>query len=101
MVHRNVDDIELPRFLWQKTDGDTDIKPNLAFDTETIDGKVFLIADSNGVFFNDEDFNDLYGLLQILNNKKYRLSTNWFYNLEYDTNALLKFNFWIGTKEGI
>ena len=91
IVHRKIEDIEFPRFLWQKVKGETETKPNLAFDTETINGKIFLIADSTGLCVNDREFNDLSGLLQLLNSKRYRETTNWFYNLEYDTNALLKF----------
>lgn len=91
MVHRIIEDIEMPFFLWKKLNKKQRINKNIAFDTETIEGKAFLIADSNGNFDHEEHFKDLYGLLQFLNSKEYRSTVNWFYNLEYDTNAILKF----------
>jgi hypothetical protein len=92
MVHRNIADIEIPFFIWKKLVKKEKARPNLAFDTETIDGKVFLISTSNkNEYTNDETFKDLSGLLQWMNNKNYRSTVNWFYNLEYDTNAILKF----------
>ena len=97
MVHRNINDIEIPFFIWKKLVKKEKVRPNLAFDTETIDGKVFLIYNSYGEtvkdadYTNDKKFKDLSGLLQWMNNKKYRSTVNWFYNLEYDTNAILKF----------
>jgi hypothetical protein len=63
----------------------------MAFDTETINGRCFLISDSEGDYKNDKQFKDLKGLLEYLNQKKYRTTNNWFYNLEYDTNAILHF----------
>jgi hypothetical protein len=63
----------------------------MAFDTETVNGRCFLISDSDGNHLNDKEFKDLTGLLSYLNQKKYRITNNWFYNLEYDTNAILHF----------
>ena len=91
MVHRNINDIDLPLFLWRKLSKTHKINDNVAFDTETINGRCFLIADSTGLFINDNEFNDLLGLLEFLNAKRYRHTNNWFYNLEYDTNAILHF----------
>lgn len=91
MVHRNIHDIEMPFFLWRKMSKTKRINKNVAFDTETINGRCFLLADSTGTFINDSEFNDLHGLLQFLNAKRYRVTNNWFYNLEYDTNAIIHF----------
>lgn len=91
MVHRIINDIEMPRFLWKQMSKVKRINPNLAFDTETVNGRCFLIADSNGRTFNDKEFIDLKGLLQFLNTQSYRNTNNWFYNLEYDTNAIIHF----------
>ena len=91
MVHRNINDIEIPFFIWKKLVKKEKARPNLAFDTETINGKVFLIYNSNGDYTNDREFKNLSGLLQWMNNKNYRSTVNFFYNLEYDTNAILKF----------
>ena len=88
MVHRNISDIELPFFIWKTVKPIKTIFPNVALDTETRDGRCFLISDSNrrSVYIDN-----LYDLLTYLNTKDYRKSINWFYNLEYDTNGLLKY----------
>jgi hypothetical protein len=91
MVHRKIEDVEMPFFLWKKISKAQKVNPNVAFDTETIDGECFLIADSIGTHFNSNEFKGLDGLLRFLNSKKYRTTNNWFYNLEYDTNSLLRF----------
>ena len=91
MVHRKIIDIDLPRFIWSKLSKTKKVYPNMAFDTETINGKCFLISDSDGDYRNDREFKNLTGLLEYLNQKKYRTTNNFFYNLEYDTNAILHF----------
>jgi hypothetical protein len=91
MVHRKILDIDLPRFIWGKLSKTKKVYPNMAFDTETINGRCFLISDSDGNHLNDKEFEYLTGLLSYLNQKKYRTTNNWFYNLEYDTNAILHF----------
>ena len=91
MVHRKILNIDLPRFIWNKLSKTKKVYPNMAFDTETINGRCFLISDSEGDYKNDKEFIDLKGLLEYLNQKKYRTTNNWFYNLEYDTNAILHF----------
>lgn len=91
MVHRNIHDIEIPFFIWKQLKPLRQQKPNLAFDTETIEGRCFLIANSEGEIRNDQEFENLYGLLKFSNGQKFKQSVNWFYNLDYDTNAILKF----------
>ena len=91
MVHRIIHDIELPFFLWRKMTKTKRVNKNIAFDTETINGRCFLLADSTGLFINDSEFEGLEGLLHFLNSKRYRSTNNWFYNLEYDTNAIIHF----------
>ena len=88
MVHRDITDIEIPFFIWKTLKPLKTVYSNIALDTETIKGRCFLISDSNKrtVFIED-----LYTLLSYLNAKEYRKSVNWFYNLEYDTNAILKY----------
>ena len=88
MVHRNISDIEIPFFTWRKVKSIKRVFPNVALDTETEKGRCFLISDSDR---NTVYIDDLYTLLTYLNSKRYRNTVNWFYNLEYDTNALLKY----------
>jgi hypothetical protein len=42
MVHRKIEDVEMPFFLWKKISKTQKVNPNLAFDTETIDGECYL-----------------------------------------------------------
>jgi len=58
-----------------------------ALDTETYKGNVFLIADSDGRFL-DEITPD--SVIKFLFHKKYQNSTNFFYNLGYDADVILK-----------
>lgn len=88
MVHRNIHDIEMPKYLWQPSKPVKSAKPNMAFDSETSDGYTMLIADSNG---KKIALKDLKGYLEFLSQKPYRDSVNWWYNLSYDQNSLLKF----------
>ena len=101
MVHRVINDIDIPNFVWQKVKPLKQIYRNLAFDTETEEGRIFLISNSDKETVNDynnfqregepEPESPLLGLLIYLNNRRYTKSVNWFYNLQYDTNALLKY----------
>jgi hypothetical protein len=78
----------MPKYLWQPSKPIKEAKPNLAFDTETSDGYIRLIADSTG---RKLALKGLDEYLQFLTYKPYRNTVNWFYNLTYDTNSLLKF----------
>ena len=90
MVHRVATDIEIPFYCWKKLKPVKEVQSNVAFDTETINGGVFLINDSDNRYMDVEGSDDLYSLLSYLMYKPYRKTVNWFYNLEYDTNAILR-----------
>ena len=62
--------------------------PIYALDTETIDGYAFLIADNKGKWGNIGNFDDV---LNFMLNENYRNSINFFYNVKYDTNAVIKY----------
>ncbi len=61
--------------------------PVNGIDTETFDGKVILIADNNQRYLEPENFSDL---LNFLTYRRYKNSFNFFYNLRYDVQAILK-----------
>jgi len=88
MVHRQIHDIEMPKYLWQPSKGIKSAKPNMAFDSETEEGYTRLIADSNGRMIALSNLKDY---LKFLSKHQYRESVNWWYNLSYDQNSLLKF----------
>lgn len=62
-------------------------KPIFAFDTETHDGNIFLLADSEGRFL---DKITPESVIKFLFHKKYQNSWNFFYNLGYDAEVILK-----------
>ena len=78
----------MPNYLWQPTKKIKTAKPNLAFDSETSDGYTYLIADSNGRKIALKGLEDY---LKFLSYQGYQKTVNWWYNLTYDTNSLLKF----------
>lgn len=88
MVHRNIYEIEMPKYLWQPAKAIKSAKPNMAFDSETEEGYTRLIADSNG---DKIALGSLKDYLTFLSHRNYRESVNWWYNLSYDQNSLLKF----------
>jgi len=60
----------------------------LCFDTETVKGYAFLINNSD----NDKrDITSFYDIASYLSDRRYTKTVNWFYNLEYDTNAFLRY----------
>lgn len=58
-----------------------------ALDTETRDGNIFLIADSDGEF---EDKITPESVISFLFRRKYENAWNFFYNLTYDAEVILK-----------
>ena len=58
-----------------------------ALDTETRDGDIFLIADSDGDFL---DKITLDSVIKFLYCKKFENSWNFFYNIDYDAGVILK-----------
>ena len=69
----------------------SDLRPIHALDTETWQGDIFLLADSDG------DFIDTYmqgitidSVIEFLTRSKYENSWNFFWNLNYDASVILK-----------
>jgi hypothetical protein len=60
----------------------------VAFDTETIDGKAWLIADSDGKYIEVKCFDDI---IKFLARDKLRKTLNFFWNIQYDFQALIKY----------
>lgn len=63
------------------------LRPVHALDTETYQGNVFLIADSDGKFLDDITPENV---IKFLFHKKYQNAWNFFYNLSYDAEVILK-----------
>ena len=60
----------------------------MGFDTETVNGYAVMLCDSDG---NIHSVRGLDDALRHLTKEYYRYSTNFFYNLQYDMSAILKY----------
>jgi len=59
-----------------------------ALDTETYNGNIFLIADSDGRYLDNNISSS--SIVEFLFHKKYQDSWNFFYNIGYDAEVILK-----------
>lgn len=80
------------RHIWTKNPQDrrnacSDLRPIYGLDTETSKGTPFLLADSDGCFF---DKITPESVIKFLFSKKYQTSWNFFYNITYDAEVILK-----------
>jgi len=64
------------------------LKNHIGLDTETYNGYVRLIADSTGEYKLISSFDNL---INYLTNKKFRNSMNWFYNIQFDFDSIIKY----------
>lgn len=74
--------------VWQdRRQARSDLRPVYALDIETYKGNPFLIADSEGNWLDDISAENV---IKFLFNKRYQGSWNFFYNLSYDAEVILK-----------
>jgi hypothetical protein len=74
--------------VWQdRREARSDLRPVYALDTETYEGNLFLIADSEGNWLDDISPENV---IKFLFNKRYQGAWNFFYNLSYDAEVILK-----------
>lgn len=85
-----MDRIKFSSKAWKRTDINTEDKPNVALDTETEKGKAFIIGYTSKLGSYQYTIKNFDNFLMFC--LKYRLdkSNNFFYNLTYDINALIK-----------
>ncbi|MGQ4876852.1 MAG: DNA polymerase, partial [Promethearchaeia archaeon] len=67
------------------------IKNIFGFDTETLNGKPFLICDSNKKYIILDKNSDIFDIFDFLLYRKYENSFNFFFNLRYDFHGILKY----------
>lgn len=74
--------------VWQdRREARSDLRSVYALDTETYEGNLFLIADSEGNWLDEITPESV---IKFLFNKRYHGSWNFFYNLSYDAEVVLK-----------
>lgn len=63
-------------------------KENTGLDTETYNGYVKLICDDSG---RHKDIDELMDIIAFLTHARYRLRFNWFYNIQFDFESIIKY----------
>lgn len=89
-VQTDIDKIEFNGREWRLHKPIKNVKPNLALDTETVDGKPFLMASSNLKGTNHIFSDNIDDYLNFLTSKHFVQSNNFWYNLDYDMGGLIK-----------
>jgi hypothetical protein len=64
------------------------MKENTGLDTETYKGYVKLICDHTGAYAEIQSFDDI---IEFLVREKFKGSYNWFYNIQYDFESMIKY----------
>jgi hypothetical protein len=90
MKCRNIFDIDIRSSEIKPHKINTTEKPIIAFDTETENGKAFLIGYQSPTNSDIIASNNPDEILEKLYTRTFRDSNNFFYNIEYDFNAILK-----------
>lgn len=63
-------------------------KENTGIDTETYQGYVKLICDDSGRY---KDINEFLDIINFLTHSRYRKKFNWFYNIQFDFESIIKY----------
>lgn len=87
MVIRDITKINIPKHIWKRRGKITKEYPITALDTETENGECIFISDSNKKTLIPNHIDEL---LKYLMYKPYQYSVNFFYNVKFDTNAIIK-----------
>lgn len=90
MVEKDITKIRLNGREWKPHKPVKKIKENVAWDTETIDGKPFLMANSNLKGVNYLFSDDVIDYFNLLTSYPFKSKINWWYNLDYDVRGLIK-----------
>lgn len=87
MVQRDFSKLNINyKALWQPTTPTDTIFKNVAYDTETVNGKAAIICNSDNEYLYTKDYHDILKYLVRFN---HRNKVNFFYNLTYDSNAII------------
>ena len=87
MVQRDFSKLNINyKALWQPTVPTDTIFKNVAYDTETVNGKAAIICNSDNEYLYTKDYHDILKYLVRFN---HRNKVNFFYNLTYDSNAII------------
>lgn len=89
-IQRDIEKVELKGNEWVLRKPTKNIKLNVGWDSETIEGKPFLMANSNLKGINHLYSDDILEYLDFLTMFQFRSTNNFWFNLDYDIAALVK-----------
>ena len=89
-VQRDINKVVFNGREWRLHNPLKNVKPNLAIDSETVNGKPFLMASSNLKGANHIFSDNIEDYLNFLTSKQFIQSNNFWYNLNYDVGGLIK-----------
>lgn len=89
MKERDLTKINIPNYsvkagAYRRPKEDKEV---IGWDSETYRGKITILANSKGDYLIPDSMEDILGFI---NNPTYKKAYNFFFNLEYDTNAFIK-----------
>lgn len=90
MKTRTLKEITLHKRAWKKVKKNTNHKPIVALDTETERGKAFVIGLTKQAYSTNAELHNINDFLQFIHQQELNKSDNFFWNLTYDTNAIIK-----------
>lgn len=90
VIIRNIRQIKPSLFGWRQAQTSGNERGTICLDTETTKGKVTILADNNKMYTDINTFKNTEGLFDFLSNNRYRSTNNFFFNAQYDWNAIIK-----------
>ena len=89
-LQRDIEKIDFTGYEWRPRKPVKHIRPNLAIDSETVNGKPFLMASSNLKGVNHIFSDNIDDYLYFLTSEHFIQSNNFWYNLDYDAAGIIK-----------
>ena len=91
VIIRDIEKIKSSLYGWQQAQSGGNERESICLDTETTKGKVTILADNKGNWTDIDNFKNTEGLFHFLSEKRYKATNNFFFNAQYDWNAIIKF----------
>ena len=90
VIIRDIEKVKSSLYGWQQAQTGGNEKETICLDTETTKGKVTILADNKGNWTDIDNFKNTEGLFHFLSEKRYKATNNFFFNAQYDFNAIIK-----------
>ena len=90
VIIRDICKVKSSMFGWQQSQTSGNERGTICMDSETTKGKVTILADNEGNYTDINRFKNTDGLFNFLCHKRYRITNNFYFNGQYDWNAIIK-----------